>query len=152
MDPEWNDSQPIYRQLRDRIVAMIIDGLLQEGDPLPSVRSVATDTRINPLTVLKAYQQLVDEQLVEKRRGLGMFVNSGARDLLLAGEREKFLTDQWPEILATIQRLGLAQELLGGPGAPGRRREGSADDVRGSPRPAQGVPGDRRPGRRGPPR
>lgn len=112
MDPEWNDSQPIYRQLRDRVVAMILDGLLAEGDPLPSVRSVATETRINPLTVLKAYQQLVDEQLVEKRRGLGMFVNVGARALLLRDEREKFLSVQWPEIQATIQRLGL-QELLG---------------------------------------
>jgi len=113
MDPEWNDSQPIYRQLRDRVVAMILDGLLAEGDPLPSVRSVATETRINPLTVLKAYQQLVDEQLVEKRRGLGMFVNVGARALLLRDERRKFLSVQWPEIQATIQRLGL-QALLGG--------------------------------------
>ena len=128
MDTQWNDSQPIYRQLRDRVVAMILDGLLKEGDPLPSVRSVATETRVNPLTVLKAYQQLVDEQLVEKRRGLGMFVNAGARDLLLKGEREKFLTEQWPEIYATIQRLGLAQELLGGAGpvrpAPTSRRAG----------------------------
>jgi GntR family transcriptional regulator len=113
MDPEWNDNQPIYRQIRDRIVAMILDGLLKEGDPLPSVRTVATDTRVNPLTVLKAYQRLVDEKLVEKRRGLGMFVNVGARDLLLQAERQRFLTEQWPPTLATIQRLGLAQELLG---------------------------------------
>src|SRR5690349_8824171 len=113
MDPEWNDSQPIYRQIRDRVVAMILDGLLKEGDPLPSVRSVATDARVNPLTVLKAYQQLADEQLVEKRRGLGMFVTDGARDLLLTNERQKFLDEQWPEILATIQRLGLAERLLG---------------------------------------
>ncbi len=113
---EWNDSQPIYRQIRDRVVAMILDGLIGEGDPLPSVRNVATDSRVNPLTVLKAYQQLVDERLVEKRRGLGMFINTGARELLLRGERERFLTEQWPQILATIQRLGLAQDLLG-PGA-----------------------------------
>lgn len=113
MDSEWNDSQPIYRQIRDRVVAMILDGLLKEGDPLPSVRNVATESRVNPLTVLKAYQQLTDENLVEKRRGLGMFVNTGARDMLLAAEREKFLTEQWPEIHATIQRLGLADQLLG---------------------------------------
>ena len=115
MDSEWNDSQPIYRQIRDRVVAMILDGLLREGDPLPSVRTVATDRRVNPLTVLKAYQQLVDEQLVEKRRGVGMFVNAGARGLLLRAERERFLTDQWPEIHATIHRLGLTQQLLGRP-------------------------------------
>jgi GntR family transcriptional regulator len=114
MDSEWNDSQPIYRQIRDRVVAMILDGLLKEGDPLPSVRNVATESRVNPLTVLKAYQQLTDEKLVEKRRGLGMFVNAGARELLLKAEREKFLTEQWPEIHATIQRLGLADDLLGG--------------------------------------
>ena len=114
MDPEWNDSQPIYRQIRDRVVAMILDGLLKEGDPLPSVRNVATESRVNPLTVLKAYQHLVDEDLVEKRRGLGMFVRPGARDLLLQAERRKFLADQWPEIHATIQRLGLAEDLLGG--------------------------------------
>ncbi len=106
-DLEWNDSQPIYRQLRDRVVAMIIDGVLAEGDPLPSVRTVAAEYRVNPLTVLKGYQQLADEQLVEKRRGLGMFINIGARDLLLKGEREKFLTEQWPAIHATIRRLGL---------------------------------------------
>ena len=91
MDREWNDSQPIYRQLRDRVVAMILDGVLNEGDPLPSVRSVAAEYRVNPLTVLKGYQQLVDEQLVEKRRGRGMFINAGARGLLLQGERQKFL-------------------------------------------------------------
>ena len=113
MDSEWNDSQPIYRQLRDRVVAMILDGLLNEGDPLPSVRNVAAEYRVNPLTVLKAYQQLVAEELVETRRGLGMFVNAGARDLLLKGERQKFLTDQWPAIAATIQRLGITpKELL----------------------------------------
>lgn len=113
MEPEWNASQPIYRQLRDRVIAMILDGVLQEGDPLPSVRNVAAEYRVNPLTVLKAYQQLVDEQFVEKRRGLGMFVNAGARALLLKAERERFLTEQWPAIYDTIQRLGLsAQDLL----------------------------------------
>src|SRR6202795_852483 len=113
MDREWNDSQPIYRQLRDRVVAMILDGVLKEGDPLPSVRNVAAEYRVNPLTVLKGYQQLVDEGLVETRRGLGMFINVGARNLLLQGERQKFLTDEWPRVSATIQRLGLkAKELL----------------------------------------
>ena len=112
-DNEWNASQPIYRQLRDRVIAMILERVLQEGDPLPSVRNVAAEYRVNPLTVLKAYQQLADEQVVEKRRGLGMFVNTGARALLLKAERDRFLTEQWPEIRATIERLGLApQELL----------------------------------------
>ena len=115
MDPEWNDSQPIYRQIRDRLVAMIIDGALNEGDALPSVRTVAAEYRVNPLTVLKSYQQLADDALVEKRRGLGMFINPGARNLLLAGERRRFLAEQWPTIRATIHRLGLSPEdLLGG--------------------------------------
>ncbi len=115
MDYEFNDTQPIYRQLRDRIVAMILDGVLNEGDPLPSVRTVAAEYRVNPLTVLKGYQQLVAEQLVETKRGRGMFINDGARNLLLSGEREKFLTEQWPAIRATIQRLGLTpKDLLAG--------------------------------------
>lgn len=118
MDREWNDNQPIYRQLRDRVVAMILDGALKEGDPLPSVRTVATDYRVNPLTVLKGYQELVDEDLVEKRRGLGLFVKTGARHLLLRAERQKFVTEEWPRIQATIQRLGLsAEELLDGSSA-----------------------------------
>ena len=112
MDREWNDSQPIYRQLRDRVVDLILDGVLNEGDPLPSVRTVAADYRLNPITVLKSYQQLVDEDLVEKRRGLGMYVKPGARVLLLQAEREKFLAEQWPRISATIQRLGLTPEEL----------------------------------------
>jgi GntR family transcriptional regulator len=112
MASEWTDSQPIYRQLRDRVVAMILDGLLKEGDPLPSVRNVAAEYRVNPLTVLKAYQELVGEQLVEARRGLGMFVNAGARDLLLKGEREKFLAEEWPRVAKTIERLGLTQKEL----------------------------------------
>jgi GntR family transcriptional regulator len=119
MSAEWNDSQPIYRQLRDRVVAMILDGVLKEGDPLPSVRHVAAEYRINPLTVLKGYQQLVDERLVEMRRGRGMFINAGARILLLQGERQKFLTEQWPRIQATIQRLGLSAEELLDAGASG---------------------------------
>ena len=115
MDLEWNDNQPIYRQLRDRVVAMILDGVLKEGDPLPSVRNVAADYRVNPLTVLKGYQELVDEQLIEKKRGLGMFVMTGARSLLLQGERQRFLAEEWPRVQATIQRLGLtSEELLNG--------------------------------------
>lgn len=109
---EWTDGQPIYRQLRDRGVHMILDGVLKEGDPLPSVRNVAAEYRVNPLTVLKAYQQLVDEDLVEKRRGLGMFVKAGARELLLKGERQKFLSEQWPGIAKTIERLGLTPKEL----------------------------------------
>ena len=113
MNREWNDHQPIYRQLRERVVHMILDGVLKEGDPLPSVRNVAAEYRVNPLTVLKAYQELVDEELVEKRRGLGMFVKTGARNRLLHGERQKFLSEHWPRVHATIQRLGLdPKELL----------------------------------------
>ena len=130
MDREWNDSQPIYRQLRDRVVAMILDGVLKEGDPLPSVRTVAAEYRVNPLTVLKGYQQLVEEQLVEKRRGLGMFVNVGARNLLLAGERQKFLAEQWPVVYATIRRLGLkAEELLDG-STNGRPKSDTGEEER----------------------
>jgi GntR family transcriptional regulator len=112
MQREWNDGQPIYRQLRDRGVHMILDGVLKEGDPLPSVRNVAAEFRVNPLTVLKAYQQLVDEDLVEMKRGLGMFVKAGARDLLLKGERQKFLAEEWPRVAEKIQRLGLTQKEL----------------------------------------
>ena len=113
MDAQWNDSQPIYRQLRDRVVAMILDGTLKEGDPLPSVRTVAADFRLNPLTVLKGYQELVDEQLVEKKRGRGMYVAPGASVALLKGERQKFLEGEWPRVAATIQRLGFtAADLL----------------------------------------
>ena len=117
-DREFNDSQPIYRQLRDRVVAMILDGVLKEGDPLPSVRTVAAEYRVNPLTVLKGYQELVDEKLVETRRGLGMFINSGARALLLQRERQKFLSEEWPRIAANIQRLGLEPEQLLGTKPP----------------------------------
>ena len=115
MEREWNDTEPIYRQLHDRVVAMILDEVLEEGDALPSVRNVAAEYRVNPLTVLKAYQQLVDEGLVESRRGLGMFVNAGARVLLLEGERQKFLENEWPKIRDKVRRLGLTpDELLNG--------------------------------------
>ncbi len=107
MDPNWNDNQPIYRQLRDRVVQMILEGVLGDGDALPSVRNVAAEYRVNPLTVLKGYQELVEEGLVEKKRGRGMFVLEGARKNLLHVEREQFTTDKWPSIVATIHRLGL---------------------------------------------
>jgi GntR family transcriptional regulator len=107
MDPKWNEDQPIYRQLRDRVVAMILEGVLGDGDALPSVRNVAAEYRLNPLTVLKGYQELVDEGLVEKKRGRGMFVNDGARQQLLKDERQRFIEKEWPVIFATIQRLGL---------------------------------------------
>jgi GntR family transcriptional regulator len=109
---QWDNSQPIYRQLRDRVVAMILEGVLKEGDPLPSVRTVAAEFRINPLTVLKGYQQLVDEQLVEKRRGRGMYVSAGATAALRTDERRRFLEDDWPKVQATIVRLGLSVEQL----------------------------------------
>ena len=124
MEREWSDSQPIYRQLRDRVVAMILDGVLKEGDPLPSVRNVAQEYRVNPLTVLKGYQQLVNEELVESKRGLGMFVKAGARNSLLQNERQKFLADEWPRVQATIQRLGLKPEEL----LEARREQGSSPE------------------------
>jgi GntR family transcriptional regulator len=139
MDREWNDSQPIYRQLRDLVVAMILDGVLKEGDALPSVRTVAAEYRVNPLTVMKGYQQLVDEGLVETRRGRGMFINAGAADLLRQGERQKFLGDEWPKIYQTIQRLGLTPEDLlraaadkpvSNAAKPNRRRPHASDDER----------------------
>jgi GntR family transcriptional regulator len=107
MDPKWNEDQPIYRQLRDRVVAMILEEVLTDGDALPSVRNVAAEYRLNPLTVLKGYQELVDEGLVEKKRGRGMFVNEGARIKLLKAERQRFLEKEWPEVIATIKRLDL---------------------------------------------
>ena len=113
MDPNWNEDQPIYRQLRDRVVAMILEDVLSDGDALPSVRNVAAEYRLNPLTVLKGYQELVDEGLVEKKRGRGMFVNEGARARLLKAERQRFLDKEWPKVIATIDRLGLqVSELL----------------------------------------
>ena len=112
MEAGWNDSQPIYRQLRDRVVALILEGALKEGEALPSVRNVAAEYRVNPLTVLKGYQQLVDESLVESRRGLGMYVNAGARKRLLEAERERFLSEEWPKVRARMRRLGLDPEVL----------------------------------------
>ena len=112
MDTEWNEGQPIYRQLKERVVALILEGTLGEGDALPSVRTVASEFTVNPLTVLKAYQQLADEDLVESKRGRGMFVRPGARARLLAVERGRFLKEEWPRVLATIERLGLTAEDL----------------------------------------
>lgn len=112
VDREWSDGLPIYRQLRDRVVAMMLDGILKEGDPLPSVRNVAAEYRVNPLTVMKAYESLVDEGLVETRRGRGMFINAGARALLLKAEKERFLEEEWPKIRDTIERLGLDPDDL----------------------------------------
>jgi GntR family transcriptional regulator len=112
MDPKWEEDQPIYRQLRDRVVAMILEGVLADGDALPSVRNVAAEYRLNPLTVLKGYQELVDEGLVEKKRGRGMFVNDGARTNLLKAERQRFLDKEWPKVLSTIERLGLNESDL----------------------------------------
>ena len=131
MTTTWNDNAPIYRQLRDRVVAMILDGALNEGDALPSVRQVAADFQLNPITVSKAYQELVDEQLIEKRRGLGMYVMEGARESLLRSERERFLREEWPLLAARLKRLGLDLRELADPAAkfrpdaePGARTEG----------------------------
>jgi GntR family transcriptional regulator len=132
---QWDNSQPIYRQLRDRVIAMILDSALKEGDPLPSVRTVAADYRVNPLTVLKAYQQLADEQIVEKRRGIGMFVKAGVRQQLLRDERQRFLQEEWPGVLATLQRLGLKAEEL--PTAGGERSPAGASPGS-SPGPSSG--------------
>jgi GntR family transcriptional regulator len=112
MSITWNDNAPIYRQLRDRVVAMILDGVLKQGDALPSVRQVAADFQLNPITVSKAYQELVDEQLVEKRRGLGMYVSDGARDALMRSERDRFLTEEWPMLYARLKRMNLDVQTL----------------------------------------
>jgi GntR family transcriptional regulator len=112
MNPKWSEDLPIYRQLRDRVVAMILEGVLVDGDALPSVRNVAAEYRLNPLTVLKGYQELVDEGLVEKKRGRGMFVTDGARVKLLKDERQRFLKHEWPVVAATIVRLGLDTAAL----------------------------------------
>lgn len=114
MEINWNNKEPIYLQLRDRLVELIMDGVLLEGDALPSVRQISSEQRINPITVSKALQLLVDEELVEKKRGLGMYVITGAKDKLSKRERAKFLELEWPQIAARIERLGLeADELLG---------------------------------------
>tara|TARA_B100001750_G_scaffold219630_1_gene206646 strand:- start:305 stop:694 length:390 start_codon:yes stop_codon:yes gene_type:complete len=129
MDPKWNEDQPIYRQLRDRVVAMILEGVLRDGDALPSVRNVAAEYRLNPLTVLKGYQELVDKGLVEKKRGRGMFVKEGARTQLFKNERHRFIKEEWPMIAATIDRLGLDPvELLGAIKASGESAKGRDND------------------------
>lgn len=113
MTPDWNDDQPIYRQLKDKVVNAILDGSLEDGSALPSVRSVAVDMQINPLTASKAYQELVTDGLVEKRRGLGMFVVAGAREKLMQAERARFMKEEWPKVMDCVCRLGLdVDELL----------------------------------------
>ena len=109
---QWSDGAPIYRQLKERVVAMMLDGVLKPGDALPSVRQVAAEYQLNPITVSRAYQELADEALVEKRRGLGMYVTEEASKKLLASERERFLQEEWPLVLERIQRLGLTSEQL----------------------------------------
>ena len=129
MDPKWNEDAPIYRQLRDRVVAMILEGVLSDGDALPSVRNVAAEYRLNPLTVLKGYQELVDEGLVEKKRGRGMFVTDGARKNLLKDERQRFIEIEWPKVAATIERLGLdAEALLAGVHQANAAKKGKNND------------------------
>lgn len=108
----WNDTTPIYLQLKERVVAMMLDGVLKPGDALPSVRQVAADFQLNPITVSRAYQELADEALVEKRRGLGMYVTDGAPEKLLASEREHFLRTEWPAVVERITRLGLKMDEL----------------------------------------
>ena len=129
MDPKWDEDLPIYRQLRDRVVAMILDGVLEDGDVLPSVRNVAAEYRLNPLTVLKGYQELVDGGLVEKKRGRGMFVTDGARTQLFKDERQRFIDKEWPEVAATIERLGLdAKDLLSSIKSSGDSVKGEQND------------------------
>lgn len=125
MSVNWHDQSPIYRQLKEKVQAMILDGVLKPGDALPSVRQIAADYQINPITVSKAYQELVDESLVEKRRGIGMYVTEGASDKLLATERQRFLEEEWPAMLDRIRRLGIgADELL----AQMKRRQTKGDE------------------------
>jgi len=108
----WNDNTPIYRQLKDKVIGMMLEGALKAGDPLPSVRQIAAEYQLNPITVSKAYQELVDDNLVEKRRGIGMYVTEGASEKLLASERERFLSEEWPALLERIRQLGLNLEQL----------------------------------------
>jgi GntR family transcriptional regulator len=128
MDPKWNEDQPIYRQLRDRVIAMILEEVLGDGDALPSVRNVAAEYRLNPLTVLKGYQELVDQGLVEKKRGRGMFVIGGARQELLKVERQRFLDKEWPVIAATIRRLELDADDLIAAGDADTAAQGKAEN------------------------
>ncbi|MES2129948.1 MAG: GntR family transcriptional regulator [Pseudomonadota bacterium] len=108
----WNDNTPIYRQLKDRVIGMMLDGALKAGDALPSVRQVAAEYQLNPITVSRAYQELVDDHLVEKRRGIGMYVTDGASEKLLASERERFIREEWPAMIERIRRLGLDLDQL----------------------------------------
>ncbi len=127
MSGDWHDNSPIYRQLKTRVVEMMLDGLLKPGDALPSVRQIAAEYQLNPITVSRAYQELADEALVEKRRGLGMYMIDGARDKLLASERARFLDEEWPQVLARVQRLGLsAQDLLAALQPPSPAQGGAA--------------------------
>jgi GntR family transcriptional regulator len=112
MNMGWNDNAPIYRQLKDRVIEMMLDGVLKAGDALPSVRQVAAEYQLNPITVSRAYQELVDENLVEKRRGIGMYVTEGASEKLLASERERFLREEWPAMVERMRLLGLNVEQL----------------------------------------
>lgn len=131
MEPKWNDTQPIYRQLRDRVVAMILEDVVGDGDALPSVRQVAAEYQLNPLTVMKGYQSLVDEDLVEKKRGKGMYVKTGAKALLLSDERSRFLQETWPDVAATIRRLNLSlEELLAAPAGPSAGEGGALGGLR----------------------
>jgi GntR family transcriptional regulator len=115
----WNDNTPIYRQLKDRVIGMMLDGVLKAGDALPSVRQIAAEYQLNPITVSKAYQELVDDNLVEKRRGIGMYVSEGASEKLLTSERERFVREEWPAMVERIRRLGLDLEQLLRAAAPG---------------------------------
>ena len=112
MQNDWNDNQPIYIQLREKVIGLILDEVLKDGDALPSVRNVSAEYRVNPITVSKAYQTLVDDQLITKKRGLGMFVQDGAKAQLLESEKQKFIHQEWPEIKRRIERLGLAVDEL----------------------------------------
>jgi len=109
---DWRDSEPIYLQLSDLVRKQIMLGTLLEGEPVPSVRQVAGAERINPLTVSKAYQLLVDEGLLEKRRGVGMFVRKGAQSQALDQEQQRFLQEEWPAVLERIALLGLKPSQL----------------------------------------
>lgn len=125
MQANWNSREPIYRQLRDRVAERIIDGALAEGEAAPSVRRIANELRINPITVSRAYQLLVDEKLLEMRRGLGMFVAAGARERLRELERKRFLEREWPAVVERIDRLGLKlDDLPVNTGKSSRNRKG----------------------------
>jgi len=119
---QWNDNAPIYRQLKERVIAMLLEGVFKPGDALPSVRQIAAEYQLNPITVSRAYQELVDDALVEKRRGLGMFVTEHAAKKLRSDERERFLKEQWPQVLEHISRLGLSVEELLDPNSKWSRK------------------------------